>query len=86
MRPNEGDAYPVGSLSVNTTICCVESYPGSGGVFARAAGTSCTIVRKIGERVIIIGGTKRKRETSILQTCMAVVGKRITCNLHNAGL
>jgi len=80
VRPNEGDAYPVGSLPVNTVICCVELYPGSGGSFARGAGTFCTILRKIGDRVIIAAPSKH--EFSIEQLCVAVVG-RVSNAIHN---
>jgi len=73
VRANEGDAYPLGSLPVNSKICCVEMTPGSGGFYARGAGTSCTILRKVGQRVIIM--IPSKREMSLDQNCMAVVGR-----------
>jgi len=73
VRANEGDAWPLGSLPVNTKICCVEIDPGAGGFYARAAGSSCTIVRKLGNRVIVL--IPSKRELSLDQTCMAVVGR-----------
>lgn len=73
MRPNEGDAYPIGSLPVNTVICCVERSPGTGAIFARAAGTFCTILRKVGQRVVF--AAPNKHEFSVDQKSMAVVGK-----------
>ncbi|ODM87263.1 39S ribosomal protein L2, mitochondrial [Orchesella cincta] len=72
VRANEGDAYPLGSLPVNTIICCVEIHAGEGGYFARAAGTCCKILRKIGQRVVVLNA--KKREISLPQNCMAVVG------------
>jgi large subunit ribosomal protein L2 len=73
VRPNEGDAYPIGSLPINTVICNVETSPGLGGFFARGAGTCCTILRKVGHRVVI--SIPSKREISLDQMCIAVVGK-----------
>jgi len=80
VRANEGDAYPLGSLPVNTIVCCVEVEAGRGGFFARAAGTSCKILRKVGQRVVILHPTKR--EYSLSQDCMAVVG-RVSNVIHN---
>ncbi|ODM95547.1 39S ribosomal protein L2, mitochondrial [Orchesella cincta] len=57
VRANEGDAYPLGK----------------GGYFARAAGTCCKILRKIGQRVVVLNA--KKREISLPQNCMAVVGR-----------
>ena len=72
VRPNEGDAYPVASLPLNTEVSSVELFPGSGGFFARAAGTYAIVLRKIGDRVIL--QIPSKREISVLHNCMAVVG------------
>lgn len=74
VRANEGDAYPIGSLPMGTVVCCLEFRPGKGAYFARAAGTSCTLVRKAGHHVIVQIPTRR--EISIEATCVAVVGKR----------
>lgn len=73
MKPSEGDAWPLGALPVGTIVHCVEPIPGGEGYFARAAGTSCEILRKVGERVII--RIPSKHEISLSQECMAVVGK-----------
>ncbi|KAM6270548.1 large ribosomal subunit protein uL2m isoform 1-T1 [Spheniscus humboldti] len=37
---NEGDAYPLGALPVGTLICNLESHPGKGAQYIRAAGRS----------------------------------------------
>jgi large subunit ribosomal protein L2 len=81
VRPNEGDAYPVGSLPIGCTICCVEMTPGRGGYFGRGAGTACKIQRKIGQQVVVL--IPSKREISISQNCMAVVG-RISNAIHSS--
>lgn len=80
VRAKEGDAYPLGSLPVNSQICCVEIEAGEGGYYARGAGTSCTILRKVGSRVIVL--IPSKREVSLDQNAMAVVG-RVSNALHN---
>lgn len=73
VKTKEGDAHPLGSMPLNTVVCCVEKFVGWGGFYARGAGTSCTIVRKVGQRVVIL--IPSKREISLDQKCMAVVGK-----------
>ena len=47
--------------------------PGGIGYHARAAGTFCTIMRKLGERVVV--QIPDKSEVSVDQECMAVVGE-----------
>lgn len=37
---NEGDAYPLGALPIGTLICNLESHPGKGAQYIRAAGAS----------------------------------------------
>lgn len=66
---------------MNTVVCCVEMTPGHGGYLARGAGTSCTILRKVGNRVVVM--IPSKREFSINQECMAVVG-RVSNAIHSS--
>jgi len=73
VRGSEGDAHPLGALPVGSVVCNVETFPGTGGYFARAAGTSCQILRKVGDRVIIQAPSKH--EISLSQECMAVLGR-----------
>ncbi|XP_026462075.1 39S ribosomal protein L2, mitochondrial-like [Ctenocephalides felis] len=73
VRANEGDAYPLGALPVGTIVHCVEKYPGTGGCLIHAAGTFGTILRKVGDNVIV--QVPSKREFSLPQTCMATVGR-----------
>lgn len=74
VKPNEGDAYPLGALPIGTQIHCVEKYPGLGGFLVHAAGTYASIVRKTPEgRVIIL--TPSKKEFSLPQECMCTVGR-----------
>jgi len=80
VRPSEGDAWPLGALPVGTVVHNVETLPGNGGYFARAAGTCCQILRKIPGRVIV--QIPSKREVSLSEECMATVG-RVSNTDHN---
>ncbi|CAO1425657.1 unnamed protein product [Diamesa hyperborea] len=73
VRAKEGDAYPLGALSVGTQVHCLEKYPGHLFHFIHAAGTYGTIQRKFGDHVVVQMPTKR--EYAFLQTCMATVGR-----------
>lgn len=74
MRPDEGDAYPLGALPQGTQINCVEKYPGLGGFLVHSAGTYATVVRKApNDRVII--QLPSKKEFSLPQECMCTVGR-----------
>lgn len=73
MRPNEGDAYPLGALPLGTQIHCIEKYPGLGGFLVHAAGTYATILRKADKRVIIM--MPSKKEFSLPEICMCTVGR-----------
>ena len=80
VRPNEGDAHPLGSLPVGTLVNCVERYPGKGAVMVRAAGTSALLIRKQDGMCVI--RLPSKQEVSVSENCLATVG-RISNVLHN---
>lgn len=73
VRPNEGDAYPLGALPVGTLVHCVEKNPGFPCHLIHAAGTFGTIIRKFGEHVVV--QMPSKKEFAFKQICMATVGK-----------
>lgn len=73
VSPKEGDAYPLGALPLGTAVNCVEKFTGQGGYYAHAAGTCCTVMRRIGDRVIV--QLPSKEEVSLPQENMAVVGR-----------
>ena len=52
---------------------CVEHFPGQGGRYVRAAGTFATIMRHIGDRVVLQMPTKH--ELAFSKECMAVIGE-----------
>uniref|UniRef100_A0A8D0G2M8 Large ribosomal subunit protein uL2m n=1 Tax=Sphenodon punctatus TaxID=8508 RepID=A0A8D0G2M8_SPHPU len=70
---NEGDAYPVGALPVGTLINNLESHPGKGAQYIRAAGTCGVILRNVNRTVIV--QLPSKRQMQVLETCIATVGR-----------
>ncbi|KAG8177878.1 hypothetical protein JTE90_004272 [Oedothorax gibbosus] len=75
VRPVEGDAYPIGALPVGTLIHNIESVPGGGGEWCRAAGTSAQYTKKIDNKCLILLPYKRKTQVLVDEHCMAVVGR-----------
>ena len=73
VKPVPGDAHPLGALPIGTTVCCVEVIPGQGASIARAAGTFATYLRKNGDMCVL--QMPSKRELSVSERCMAVVGR-----------
>ena len=80
IRVKEGDAWPVGAMPPGTLIHNVEVNLGEGGYFARNAGTSCEILRRMGNMIVI--RLPHKREIAVDEKCMAVVG-RLSNTEHN---
>ncbi|KAJ8910353.1 hypothetical protein NQ315_004969 [Exocentrus adspersus] len=74
VRPNEGDAYPLGALPIGTQVNCIEKYPGFGGTLVHAAGTYATILRKAPDDHIVVM-MPSKREFSLPAICMCTVGR-----------
>ncbi|XP_062980012.1 large ribosomal subunit protein uL2m [Elgaria multicarinata webbii] len=70
---NEGDAYPVGALPIGTLINNLESHPGKGAQYIRAAGTCGVLLRKVNKTAII--QLPSKRQMQVLETCMCTVGR-----------
>lgn len=60
-------------MPTGTQINCVEKYPGLGGFLVHAAGTYATILKRVGNRIIIM--TPSKKEFSLPETCMCTVGR-----------
>ena len=69
----EGDAYPCGALQLQSVVHNIETEPGLGGVFCRAAGSSAQIVNKVDDRVII--KLPSGQDISVKQECMVTVGQ-----------
>lgn len=73
VRPNEGDAYPLGALPLGTRIHCLEKNPGQPVHYIHAAGTFGTILRKFDDKVVV--QLPSKREYAFDRKCMATVGR-----------
>ncbi|XP_046339473.2 39S ribosomal protein L2, mitochondrial-like [Haliotis rufescens] len=73
VRGQEGDAHPVGALPIGTLVHNLETFPGEGGIFARAAGTSAQVVRKLGDQCVL--RLPSKREIAVAADCMATIGR-----------
>nr|XP_004649535.1 39S ribosomal protein L2, mitochondrial [Jaculus jaculus] len=76
----EGDAHPLGALPIGTLINNVESEPGRGAQYIRAAGTCGVLLRKVNGTAII--QLPSKRQMQVLDTCIATVG-RVSNADHN---
>ncbi|XP_036346416.1 39S ribosomal protein L2, mitochondrial-like isoform X2 [Rhagoletis pomonella] len=73
VRPNEGDAYPLGALPIGTRIHNLEKNPGYPFHLIHAAGTFGTILRKFDDKVVV--QLPSKREFAFDRICMATVGR-----------
>lgn len=73
VRANEGDAHPLGSLPVGTLVSAVELYPGAGGLYARSAGVTAVLIRKLEDKCIV--RLPSKREMCVSNQCVATVGR-----------
>uniref|UniRef100_A0A2D4JVN8 Large ribosomal subunit protein uL2 n=1 Tax=Micrurus paraensis TaxID=1970185 RepID=A0A2D4JVN8_9SAUR len=82
---NDGDSYPVGALPLGTLINNLESHPGKGAQYIRAAGTCGVLLRKVSGTAII--QLPSKRQIQVLETCMATVGRvsNVEHNQRNLG-
>ncbi|KAF6115091.1 mitochondrial ribosomal protein L2 [Phyllostomus discolor] len=67
VAPREGDAHPLGALPIGTLINNVESEPGRGAQYIRAAGTCGVLLRKVNGTAIIQLPSKRQ-----MQVCRGV--------------
>ncbi|XP_031847473.1 mitochondrial ribosomal protein L2 [Nomia melanderi] len=76
VRPNEGDAYPLGALPAGTVVNCVEKYPGIGGNLIHAAGSSAVIVKRDEKDPnLIVLKMPTKKLFLLNKACMATVGR-----------
>ena len=71
IRP--GNALPLSSMPLGTTIHNIELKPGKGAQLARSAGAACQVMGREGQyvQVRLVSGEMRR----ILGTCMATVGQ-----------
>uniref|UniRef100_A0A8C4NCJ9 Mitochondrial ribosomal protein L2 n=1 Tax=Eptatretus burgeri TaxID=7764 RepID=A0A8C4NCJ9_EPTBU len=75
----EGNAHPVGALTMGTLIHNLELTPGKGATLIRAAGTCGLIVRNMKTSVIV--QLPSKQQIKVDAKCMATVGR--VSNIHH---
>jgi len=78
IRPKEGDAHPLGALPIGTKVCLVEAWPGEGVFYMHRAEQTGTILRRVGDRVVVKMYESEKRngsEYAIPKEAMCVVGQ-----------
>lgn len=73
VKPNEGDAHPLGAFAIGTKIHNVERYPGQGGSYCHAAGSNAEITGHMDDRVIV--KLPSDLSLSLDRNCMATVGQ-----------
>jgi large subunit ribosomal protein L2 len=73
IRPVEGDSHPLGSLPLGTLVCCVERFPGEGGMLARSAGVTAMLLRRRGDMCTL--RLPSKQEIEVSSKCTATVGR-----------
>ncbi|KAG8547049.1 hypothetical protein GDO81_029217, partial [Engystomops pustulosus] len=61
----EGDAHPLGAMPVGTLVNCLETEPGKGAYFIRAAGTCGVLLRKVNGTAIVQLPSKRQVQVSV---------------------
>jgi large subunit ribosomal protein L2 len=72
VRPEVGNAMPLGNMPLGSTVSCVELRPGHGAQFVRSAGTFAQLVAKEGKYVILRLPSGETR--MVLSTCKATIG------------
>ena len=70
--PSIGNAMPLSSIPLGTTISCIEMTPGNGAALARSAGSFAQLMAREGKFATIKLPSGETR--LILITCMAVIG------------
>lgn len=75
VKPQEGDAHPLGALPLGTMICCLQMYPerDAPSKTAAAAGVGAFLVKKQDGRCIV--KLPSKREINVDERCMCTVGR-----------
>ena len=72
VAPNVGNALPLGSMHLGTTVHNIELRPGQGAKMARSAGSSAQLAARDGSYVVLRMPSGETR--MVLAACMATVG------------
>lgn len=71
--PNIGNTMVLLNIPLNIKICLIESYPGSGAIYARSAGAWATIVAKKKSLVKVL--FKNGKIKYLNKNCLATIGR-----------
>ena len=67
-----GNILKIGNIPVKTTVYCIESRPGDGGIFIKTAGSSAIVSRVFGDSVYVMFPSKKEKKLN--PNCRAIVG------------
>ena len=67
-----GNVLPLGKIPNGTQVHNIESSPGDGGKFVRSSGASARIITKIGEEVIVLLPSNKRKSFQL--DCFATIG------------
>lgn len=73
VRPKIGDSHPLGALPAGTIVFNIEMYYGEEQRMCIAGGTYATVLRRVGDMVVL--QMPSKRQFSFRQECMCVIGR-----------
>ncbi len=68
----EGNIMHLKDTPVKTSIYCIESRPGDGGVFIKTAGSRAEVSRVVGDKVFVLMPSKKEKKFN--KNCRAIVG------------
>lgn len=68
----DGDILPLKEIPIKTSVYCIESKPGDGGVFIKTGGNSGTVSKVVGEEVYVLMPSKKEKKFN--KNCRAIVG------------
>jgi large subunit ribosomal protein L2 len=67
-----GNIMMLKNIPVKTSVYCIESRPGDGGVFIKTAGSSAVVTKVVGEKIFLLMPSKKEKEFN--GACRAIVG------------
>src|SRR3989338_675125 len=64
-----GNILKIGNIPVKTTIYCIESRPGDGGIFIKTAGSSAIVSRVFGDSIYVMFPSKKEKKLNTRSYC-----------------
>jgi large subunit ribosomal protein L2 len=69
----QGNILRLKDIPVKTKVYCIESNPGDGGKFIKTGGSSATVARVVGGKIMLL--MPSKKEKAFNPTCRAIIGE-----------